>query len=151
LLSDCAPLWPLVEALLAHGVRPHCLRDLTRGGLASALQELATEAGVRVRLIEERIPVAPAVRRGADLLGLDPLHLANEGRLVAVVAPADLEATLAVLEPQGGAWIGAVEREEDPPGHGGAALAGPRLLLRTAFGSERVLSPPAGDLLPRIC
>jgi len=151
LLSDCAPLWPLVEALLAHGVRPHCLRDLTRGGLASALQELATEAGVRVRLIEERIPVAPAVRRGADLLGLDPLHLANEGRLVAVVAPADLGATLAVLEPQGGAWIGAVEWEEDLPGHGGAALVGPRLLLRTAFGSERVLSPPAGDLLPRIC
>jgi len=68
-----------------------------------------------------------------------------------VVAPADLEATLAVLEPQGGAWIGAVEREEDPPGHEGADLAGPRLLLRTAFGSERVLSPPAGDLLPRIC
>jgi hydrogenase expression/formation protein HypE len=91
------------------------------------------------------------VRRGADLLGLDPLHLANEGRLVAVVAPADLGATLAVLEPQGGAWIGAVERAEDPPGHEGAALVGPRLLLRTAFGSERVLSPPAGDLLPRIC
>ena len=131
-----------MEALLARGVRPHCLRDLTRGGLTSALQELATEAGMGVRLIEERIPVAAAVRRGADLLGLDPLHLASEGRLVAVVAPADLEATLAVLEPQGGAWIGALERQEDPPGFEGAAQAGSRLLLRTAFGSERVLTPP---------
>ena len=151
LLSDCAPLWPLVDELLAVGVRPHCLRDLTRGGLAAALQELATAAGLRARLIEERIPVHPAVRRGADLLGLDPLHLANEGRMVAVVAAADLEATLAVLEPWGGAWIGELELEERCPGLEAAAVAGPRLLLRTAFGSERLLIPPAGDLLPRIC
>jgi len=150
LLSDCAPLWPLVEALLARGVQLHCLRDLTRGGLASALHELAMAAGLQVRLSEERIPVSPAVRRGADLLGLDPLHLANEGRMVVVVDSADLEATLAVLEPHGGAWIGAVEGEQGPAG-AAAHPAGPRLLLRTAFGSERVLSPPAGDLLPRIC
>jgi len=150
LLSDCAPLWPLVEALLARGVQLHCLRDLTRGGLASALHELAMAAGLPVRLSEERIPVSPAVRRGADLLGLDPLHLANEGRMVVVVDSADLEATLAVLEPHGGAWIGAVEGEQGPAG-AAAHPAGPRLLLRTAFGSERVLSPPAGDLLPRIC
>jgi hydrogenase expression/formation protein HypE len=107
-------------------------------------------AGLQVRLSEERIPVSPAVRRGADLLGLDPLHLANEGRMVVVVDSADLEATLAVLEPHGGAWIGAVEGEQGPAG-AAAHPAGPRLLLRTAFGSERVLSPPAGDLLPRIC
>jgi len=150
LLSDCAPLWPLVEALVARGVQLHCLRDLTRGGLASALHELAMAAGLQVRLSEERIPVSPAVRRGADLLGLDPLHLANEGRMVVVVDSADLEATLAVLEPHGGAWIGAVEGEQGPAG-AAAHPAGPRLLLRTAFGSERVLSPPAGDLLPRIC
>lgn len=150
LLSDCAPLWPLVEALLVCGVQPHCLRDLTRGGLASALHELAMAARLQVRLSEERIPVDPTVRRGADLLGLDPLHLANEGRMVVVVDPADLEATLAVLEPHGGAWIGAVEGEQGPAGEA-AHPAGPRLLLRTAFGSERVLRPPAGDLLPRIC
>jgi len=70
--------------------------------------------------------------------------------MVVVVDSADLEATLAVLEPHGGAWIGAVEGEQGPTG-AAAHPSGPRLLLRTAFGSERVLSPPAGDLLPRIC
>ena len=137
--SDCAPLWPLVQQLLERGVRPHCLRDLTRGGLASALHELATARGVELRIAEERIPVAARVARSAELLGLDPLQLANEGRFVAVVAAADLEATLAVLEPGGGTWIGAVQR--------GAG----RVLLRTPFGSERLLIPPSGELLPRIC
>jgi hydrogenase expression/formation protein HypE len=137
--SDCAPLWPVVEALLAAGVRVHCLRDLTRGGLASALQELASARGVELRLEEARIPVAPAVATSCALLGFEPLHLANEGRLVAVVAAADRDRAEQVLAPAGGAWIGTV--------HEGM----PRLLLRTPFGSERVLVPPSGELLPRIC
>jgi hydrogenase expression/formation protein HypE len=137
--SDCAPLWPLVEGLLAAGVRVRCLRDLTRGGLASALHELAVARGVEFRLEEEAIPVAPAVATSGALLGLDPLHLANEGRLVAVVAAADRMRAEALLADGGGAWIGTV--------HEGA----PRVLLRTAFGSERVLVPQSGELLPRIC
>ena len=139
LASDCAPLWPLVERLLAAGVRVHCLRDLTRGGLASALHELATARGVAMHLEEEAIPIAPAVATACALLGFDPLHLANEGRLVAVVAAADRQRAEAVLSPRGGAWIGTVA--EGPA----------RLLLRTPFGSQRLLLPPSGELLPRIC
>jgi hydrogenase expression/formation protein HypE len=139
LASDCAPLWPLVERLLAEGVRVHCLRDLTRGGLASALHELASARGVEMRLEEAAIPIAPAVASGCALLGFDPLHLANEGRLVAVVAADDRERAEAVLSAGGGAWIGTV-------GEGAA-----RVLLRTPFGSQRLLLPPSGELLPRIC
>jgi len=137
--SDCAPLWPLVQDLLAAGVRVHCLRDLTRGGLASALHELANARGVELRLEEEAIPVAPAVATSCALLGFDPLHLANEGRLVVVVDGADRQRAEALLARGGGAWIGSVRS--------GAA----RVLLRTAFGSERVLVPQSGELLPRIC
>lgn len=154
LLSDCAPLWPLVESLLARGVVPHCLRDLTRGGLASALQELAVARGVELRLEEARIPVDPAVAGTCALLGFDPLHLANEGRCVLVVAPQDLAACLELLAPGGGAWIG----EVGPAGQTATAAAsgtrvasGGRVLLRTAFGSERLLLPLSGELLPRIC
>ena len=143
-LSDCAPLWPLVEQLLAAGVQPHCLRDLTRGGLASALQELAIAVGVVMRLEEERLPVIAPVRRTCDLLGFDPLHLANEGRLLAVVAREQLDAALAVLEPLGGAWIGEVLE-------GSTALTTARVRLRTALGTERLLLPLSGELLPRIC
>lgn len=142
-LSDCAPLWPLVQQLLAVGVQPHCLRDLTRGGLASALQELAGAVGAPLRIEEERLPVIEPVRRTCELLGFDPLHLANEGRFLAVVAPHQCEAALQVLEPGGGAWIGEVL---DEPG----ALAA-RVRLRTALGTERVLLPLSGELLPRIC
>ena len=139
LASDCAPLWPQVRRLLDRGVRLHCLRDLTRGGLASALQELAAARRVEFRLEEEAIPVAGAVRRTCEVLGFDPLHLANEGRFVAVVPEVDREAALAVLGPLGGACIGRVRA--------GAA----RVLLRTPYGSERVLVPLSGELLPRIC
>ncbi len=143
-LSDCAPLWPLVRQLLDAGVQPHCLRDLTRGGLASALQELAAAAGAVMRLEEERLPVSEPVQRTCQLLGFDPLHLANEGRLLAVVAPEQRDAALAVLEPLGGGWIGEVL--EDP-----AALPTARVRLRTPLGTERVLLPLSGELLPRIC
>jgi hydrogenase expression/formation protein HypE len=139
LASDCAPLWPAVESLLAAGVQIHCLRDLTRGGLASALDELATAAGLSFLLEEDAIPVAEPVARTCDLLGFDPLHLANEGRFVAVVPPDHLEAARALLEPQGGALIGRAE-----PGPA-------QVRLRTPYGSERLLLPPSGELLPRIC
>ena len=138
-LSDCAPLWPAVQELLRRGVRPHCLRDLTRGGLAAVLHEFAQASGHTLQIVEETIPLAPGVSRAAQLLGLDPLELACEGRFLAVLPPAALQPALEVLEPAGGRWIGSVE-------HGGG-----RVLLRTALGSERLLIPPSGELLPRIC
>ncbi len=147
LLSDCAPLWPLVETLLAAGVRPRCLRDLTRGGLAAALEELAEAGGHALMLEEERLPVCAAVARCCELLGLDPLQLANEGRCLLVVAPEDLNTSQRLLEPLGGSWIGEVSA-------GSSGLSGPgtaQVLLRTPYGSERRLAPQSGELLPRIC
>jgi hydrogenase expression/formation protein HypE len=137
--SDCAPLWPLVEKLLQAGVRPHCLRDLTRGGLASALQELANAAGAEFHLEEERLPVLPAVANACGILGFEPLHLANEGRFLAVVPAEQGAEAEALLGRAGGRWIGEVRS--------GTA----RVVLRTRFGSERLLVPPTGELLPRIC
>lgn len=137
--SDCAPLWPLVERCLQVGTRFHCLRDLTRGGLASALQELATAAAATFQIEEERVPVPPAVARACELLGFEPLHLANEGRFLAVVPPDHLTTTLDQLAPHGGRWIGEVRAGEG------------RVVMRTRFGSERLLIPPSGELLPRIC
>jgi hydrogenase expression/formation protein HypE len=170
LLSDCAPLWPQIEQLLAAGVVPHCLRDLTRGGLASALQELAQASGWTFVVDEAAIPVLEPVARTCELLGLDPLHLANEGRFVALVAPADLDAALAVLAPGGGCLIGAVSDEVNGAvsgavidevngavsgeGSGDGPRAGgdrARVVLRTIYGSERLLVPSSGELLPRIC
>lgn len=148
--SDCGPLWPAVRRLLERGVRPHCLRDLTRGGLAAALHELALASGLSLRIEEERIPLLPAVARGAELLGLDPLQLACEGRFLAVVAPDDLAEALALLESGGGGWIGTVQAEASSPAAAPAA-ADPCVVLRTAYGSERLLLPPSGELLPRIC
>jgi hydrogenase expression/formation protein HypE len=146
LASDCAPLWPLVEALLARGLVPHCLRDLTRGGLASALHELAVASGLELLLEEACIPVDAAVAGTCALLGFEPLHLANEGRCVLVVAPDDVAGCLAVLAPFGGAWIGEVGPKAALKAAGTA-----RVLLRTPFGSERLLLPLSGELLPRIC
>jgi hydrogenase expression/formation protein HypE len=146
--SDCAPLWPLVERLLQASVQPHCLRDLTRGGLAAALQELAQASGLELVLQEDCLPVSVAVARCCALLGLDPLHLANEGRCLLVVAPEDLEASLALLRPLGGCWIGEVRQVR---GWATAPCALPRVLLRTLYGCERVLVPSSGELLPRIC
>jgi hydrogenase expression/formation protein HypE len=141
--SDCAPLWPLVEELLAAGVRPHCLRDLTRGGLAAALHELAVAAGLEFQVEERQLPLLPSVERGCAVLGLDPLHLACEGRMLAIVPHEHLQRCAAILEPLGGGWIGEVR----PPSGG----LGGQVVLRTAIGGERWLRPPSGELLPRIC
>jgi len=150
LLSDCAPLWPQVEALLAAGILPHCLRDLSRGGLAAAACELAAASGLVLTLEEERLPLSAAVRRGCELLGLDPLQLANEGRCLLVVAAADLEPALALLAPGGAVRLGEVS--PPPPGdQGWQGWSRGQVLLRTRYGSERRLAAPSGELLPRIC
>jgi hydrogenase expression/formation protein HypE len=148
LTSDCAPVAPLVEALFAAGVRPLFLRDPTRGGLAGVLCDLAGEdeampvCGVAIE--EAAIPIRPEASTICEITGVDPLLLACEGRLVAVVEPAEAEAALAAWQahPQGAgaACIGVLT--EAHPG---------RVALRTPYGGRRLLLRPTADPLPRIC
>ena len=144
LLSDSAPLHGLVQALLAAAPHTHALRDPTRGGLAAALNELAGASSVGIELEEGAVPVRPAVRAACEMLGFDPLTVANEGKLVAFVPPEEAEAALAALRahPLGrdAARIGAATAEH--PG---------RVLARTAIGGRRIVDMPLGELLPRIC
>jgi hydrogenase expression/formation protein HypE len=143
--SDTRPLWPTVDALLgAVGGDVRCLRDATRGGVASVLNELARASGVAILVREADVPVRPDVAGAAEILGIDPMYVANEGRLVAFVAPAAAEAALAALRSVPGgdqaAEIGEVRTE--PPA---------MVLVRTAFGGTRVMDLLVGDPLPRIC
>jgi hydrogenase expression/formation protein HypE len=143
--SDTRPLWPAVDALLEEaGPSLRCMRDATRGGVASALNELARASGVAVLANEAAVPVKPAVAGAAELLGIDPMYVANEGKLVAFVAPDGADAALAALRSVDGceeaAEIGEVKTE--PPG---------MVLVDTAFGGRRVMDLLAGDPLPRIC
>ncbi|WP_226661494.1 hydrogenase expression/formation protein HypE [Microbulbifer aggregans] len=144
LQSDCAPLHEPVLDLLAAGISVHCLRDLTRGGLATALIELATASGRQMTLQEPEIPVGEAVQGACELLGIDPLYVANEGRFIAVV-PVEQEAqALAILKRHtvsaGACAIGRV----GVSGHSS-------LILQNMLGCERVLDFLPGEQLPRIC
>ena len=143
--SDCAPLWTLVEAAAeAAGPGLRFLRDPTRGGLTTVLAELAEESGLGVEIEEDDVPVAPGVRSVCDLLGLDPLTLANEGKMVLVTAADTAEAVVAAVR---AAPYGAEARRI-----GAVTAAHPgRVALRTRFGTRRVLDMPVGELLPRIC
>ncbi|NJL49290.1 MAG: hydrogenase expression/formation protein HypE [Leptolyngbyaceae cyanobacterium SM2_5_2] len=142
--SDCQPLNGLVEAILAACPQVRAMRDATRGGLATVVNEFALAAQVGFRLEEAGIPVRPAVQGLCEMLGLDPLYLANEGRVVVVAPSADAEAVLAAMQ-------------SHPAGHDsqiiGKVLAEPvgLVLLKTAFGSDRILDRLVGDQLPRIC
>ncbi|MGH4032073.1 hydrogenase expression/formation protein HypE [Actinomycetota bacterium Odt1-20B] len=143
--SDSRPLHRLVRSLAPLGPDVHTLRDPTRGGLAAALNEIAQASAVAVEIDEGSVPVPPPVAAACDLLGLDPLTVANEGCLVAFVAPAAAEAALAALRarPEGSA---AVRIGEVLP-HGEPG----RVALRTLVGSRRVVEMPLGEQLPRIC
>jgi hydrogenase expression/formation protein HypE len=142
--SDSAPVSELVQHLLAAGVQVHCMRDLTRGGLASALNEIAQASGRRIMIDETFVPVREDVHAACELLGLDPLQVACEGRFVAFVAPDDAERALAMMRQHesgaGASWIGAVE-EGQPP----------LVALKSAIGASRILDMPSGEQLPRIC
>ena len=145
LVSDCAPLWDLVEAaVVAAGEALRFLRDPTRGGLTMVLNELAESSGLGVEIEDEAVPVSPAVRSACDLLGYEPFSLANEGKMVFVVAAQKAEELLGALR---GRPLGARAARI---GHVTAAHPG-RVALRTAFGTRRVLDMPVGELLPRIC
>lgn len=138
-VSDTAPVHRLTSALCPLGAELHWMRDPTRGGLASALNELAAAAGVSVVLRETAIPVRDGVRSACELLGIDPLYVANEGKVVAVVAPAAARAALAALGPQA-AEIGEIRADDLP-----------LVLAETPFGGSRVVDMLVGDPLPRIC
>jgi hydrogenase expression/formation protein HypE len=143
--SDTRPLWPTVDALLdAAGPSLRCLRDATRGGVASVLNELARASAVSVCVREADVPVRPQVAGAAELLGIDPMYVANEGRLIAVVAPEQAERALTALRSiPGGETAAAIgEVGGEPPG---------MVLVQTAFGGRRVMDLLVGDPLPRIC
>ena len=143
LRSDTAPITDLVFSLRDAGIRVRALRDPTRGGIAESLNEMAESAGATVVLDEKHLPIRPPVRAVCELLGIDPLHVANEGKLLAVVPGEQADTALSVLRgrPLGreAALIGIVE-----PGP-------PRLVLTTSLGTRRIVRMPEGEILPRIC
>jgi hydrogenase expression/formation protein HypE len=142
--SDVAPLNKLVEAMLATGADVHTLRDPTRGGLATTLNEIAMQSQVGILLQEESIPVRPPVAAACEVLGFDPLYVANEGKLIAFVNPIDADKVLAAMHAtrygEGAVLIGQVRGEN--PG---------RVMLRTRLGSTRIVDRLSGEMLPRIC
>ena len=142
--SDSAALHDLVATMIAAVPDIHCLRDPTRGGLATALNELAQQSGVGMRLDEAAIPLLPEVASACELLGLDPLYVANEGKLVAICAAPDAERLLATMRahPLGGSAALIGEVVED---------ARHFVQMRTAFGGQRIVDWLTGEPLPRIC
>jgi hydrogenase expression/formation protein HypE len=142
--SDTAPLHELVATLLAATPDVRCLRDPTRGGVATVLNELALAAEVAIVVDELSVPVRPEVTGACEILGIDPLYVANEGKLLAIVAPEAEAAALAALQshPLGTAAAVIGEVREDPAG---------MVVLETAFGGTRIVDMLAGDPLPRIC
>ncbi len=142
--SDVAPLNHLVAAMLEASDQIHVLRDPTRGGVATTLNEIARQSGVGIVLKEEAIPVRPAVSAACEMLGFDPLYIANEGKLIVVVAPEDAAQVLRVMRAtrygEEAVLIGAVRTEPKN-----------RVLMKTVIRSTRVVDVLAGEMLPRIC
>jgi len=142
--SDCAPLGRLVAEMLAVSADIHCLRDPTRGGLATTLNELARQSKVSMRIEEEKIPVRQEVLAACEMLGFDPLYVANEGKLVAIVPAKDADKVLKAMQENrygtGAAIIGEVQ----------AAHPG-RVVMKTCMGTSRIIDMLVGDPLPRIC
>ena len=144
IVSDVAPLNHLVAAMLAASQQVHVLRDPTRGGVASTLNEIAQQSQVGIWLDEEAIPARPGVRAACEMLGFDPLYVANEGKLLAIVAREAAGAVLAAMRATryGEEAVQVGEVRADPPG---------RVLLRTTIGTTRIVDLLMGEMLPRIC
>jgi hydrogenase expression/formation protein HypE len=142
--SDCAPLWQPVSALLQNGLDVHCMRDLTRGGLASALNEIALDARVAIAIDESAVAVCEPVAAACELLGLDPLYVANEGRFVAFVTAEHADRALDVLS---GCTVSAQPRVIGTVGARGDAI----VEALGALGNPRILDLLSGEQLPRIC
>jgi hydrogenase expression/formation protein HypE len=142
--SDCAPLNGLVDAMLKASRDIRALRDPTRGGAAVTLNDFAEKSKVGIVIDEQKIPIAKEVRAACELLGFDPLHIANEGKLIAIVPPDKAEAVLKAMRQhqygKNAVIIGEVTKER--PG---------RVIMKTLLGSSRIIDMPVGELLPRIC
>jgi hydrogenase expression/formation protein HypE len=142
--SDCAPLWGTVEAVLERTKNVHVIRDATRGGVGTVLYEIAAQSGVGVRLNSADVPVAPQVKGVCGMLGLEPLYLACEGRLVIVAPREEAEGIVEVLKTcpysQNAAVIGEITAEQKG-----------RVVMTTEIGAQTLLPQPGGELLPRIC
>jgi hydrogenase expression/formation protein HypE len=139
IVSDCAPLSLPVLALIDAGIEIHCLRDLTRGGLATTLVEIALAARVRIHIEETCIPVCENVRGACEILGLDPLYVANEGRFIAIVPQEDVRRTVDIMG-SAARCIGSVAESQRGV-----------LALKSAIGATRILEMLSGEQLPRIC
>jgi len=142
--SDCAPLNKLVAQIVEACPNTHCLRDPTRGGLATTLNEFAKQSNVGIAVEEDKIPVKKEVKAACELLGLDPIYVANEGKLVAIVEPGDANKVLTQMKQncygRDAAIIGEVTNE-----HTG------RVIMKTRLGPSRIIDMLSGELLPRIC
>ncbi|SHO53317.1 hydrogenase expression/formation protein HypE [Anaerocolumna xylanovorans] len=140
--SDCAPLKEIVMNLIMAGIDIHCMRDVTRGGLATVLNEVSASSSCKVEIEERALPVSPQVKGFCDILGLDPLYMANEGKLIAVVAQKDAKRALQIMKEsrygENAAVIGTIQ-------------AGSKVVMTTAFGGSRVIDVLYGEGLPRIC
>jgi hydrogenase expression/formation protein HypE len=141
--SDSAPLADLVGELLSANIEIHCMRDLTRGGLASALNEIASAANVAIKIDEQKIPVREDVRGACELLGLDPLYIANEGRFIAFVPSSDAERTLGIMEAYQEKTACAIGQVREQPAKS--------VILNSKIGVDRLLEMLSGEQLPRIC
>ena len=142
--SDCAPLNKLVAQMLEASPNIHCLRDPTRGGLATTLNELARQSHVGIVIEEDEIPIKEGVRAACELLGFDPVYVANEGKLVAIVEPNDADKVLAQMKQNGYGTDAAIigEVTSNHPG---------RVIMKTRLGPSRIIDMLSGELLPRIC
>jgi hydrogenase expression/formation protein HypE len=150
IVSDCAPLHQPVQALLEAGIEVHCLRDLTRGGLASALNEIAEARQLNLTIAENLIPVEGQVQGACEILGFDPLYVANEGRFIAFVPATQVDPALAILRSHlppdsQPCCIGHVEEADR------SSLGTGRVILKSRVGSRRFLELLSGEQLPRIC
>jgi hydrogenase expression/formation protein HypE len=144
LRSDTMPLHGLVAALLDAGIDVHFMRDATRGGVATVLNEIAQQAGVAIAIDEDALPVHDEVRGVAEILGIDPLYIANEGKLVALMAAGDADRALDLMRSRSEGHEAAIIGEVRPEPDG-------MVFIRTGFGGTRVVDMLIGDPLPRIC
>ena len=139
--SDVAPLWDMVDKALAAGTI-HAMKDPTRGGFASAINEMARKSGVCVRIREENLPIRKSVKSAAGMLGIDPLEVANEGKVVMGVPESSVEAVLSALRSHKYGRDAAVA---------GTVTTGANVIMETIIGGERFIEPPMGDPVPRVC
>jgi hydrogenase expression/formation protein HypE len=139
--SDVSPVWGLVELALAAG-DVHAMKDPTRGGFAHAINDMARKSRTGVLIEEDALPMRRSVRSASDMLGIDPLEVANEGKIVMAVAPGDAEAILSALRTHRYGREAAIV---------GTVVEGDRVIMRTRIGGERFIEPPLGDPVPRVC